>query len=57
MYEFKECLEMIKVYGKENQVMRIFSRILKIKPEFEYIEDMKTLMIAVQSKNYECSCS
>ena len=47
MYEFKECLEMIKVYGKENCGKCVSLKgILENKNlEFEYIEDMKRLMI------------
>ena len=47
MYNLKERLRMIKVYGKENCSKCVsLKSILKNKNlDFEYIEDMKTLMI------------
>ena len=45
--EFKECLEMIKVYGKENcsKCTSLKGILTDRNIEFEYIEDVKTLMI------------
>ena len=47
--EFKECLEMIKVYGKENcsKCTSLKGILTDRNIEFEYIEDVKTLMIDV----------
>ena len=42
--EFKECLEMIKVYGKENcsKCTSLKGILTDRNIEFEYIEDVKT---------------